>query len=76
MDEMINNAEEFYQALGIGYRIVNIVSGVCLGVSVCMSMRVYIHTSHMQGFLRGGGGGEICHLLAHTPPPPSGLAYS
>ena len=27
MDEMIANAEEFYQSLGIGYRIVNIVSG-------------------------------------------------
>ncbi|XP_063921557.1 serine--tRNA ligase, cytoplasmic [Zophobas morio] len=27
MDEMINNAEEFCQALGIPYRIVNIVSG-------------------------------------------------
>ncbi|KAK9504280.1 hypothetical protein O3M35_010649 [Rhynocoris fuscipes] len=26
-DEMINNAENFYQDLGIGYRIVNIVSG-------------------------------------------------
>lgn len=26
-DEMINNSEEFYQALGISYRIVNIVSG-------------------------------------------------
>lgn len=27
MDEMISNAEEFYQALEIPYRIVNIVSG-------------------------------------------------
>ncbi|XP_066141636.1 serine--tRNA ligase, cytoplasmic [Euwallacea fornicatus] len=27
MDEMIGNAEEFYQSLGIPYRIVNIVSG-------------------------------------------------
>ena len=27
MDEMIANAEEFYQSLGIPYRIVNIVSG-------------------------------------------------
>lgn len=27
MDEMIGNAEHFYQALGIPYRIVNIVSG-------------------------------------------------
>lgn len=27
MDEMIGNAEAFYQALGIPYRIVNIVSG-------------------------------------------------
>ncbi|XP_069694118.1 serine--tRNA ligase, cytoplasmic isoform X2 [Periplaneta americana] len=27
MDEMIDNAEKFYQALGIPYRIVNIVSG-------------------------------------------------
>ena len=27
MDEMINNAEEFYQSLGVAYRIVNIVSG-------------------------------------------------
>ncbi|KAF2895281.1 hypothetical protein ILUMI_10892 [Ignelater luminosus] len=27
MDEMINNAEEFYKLLGIPYRIVNIVSG-------------------------------------------------
>ncbi|XP_022913830.1 serine--tRNA ligase, cytoplasmic [Onthophagus taurus] len=27
MDEMIQNAEDFYQALGIPYRIVNIVSG-------------------------------------------------
>lgn len=26
-DEMIGTAEEFYQALGIPYRIVNIVSG-------------------------------------------------
>lgn len=27
MDEMIGNAEHFYQALGIPYRVVNIVSG-------------------------------------------------
>ena len=27
MDEMIGNSETFYQALGIPYRIVNIVSG-------------------------------------------------
>ena len=27
MDEMIANAEQFYQTLGIPYRIVNIVSG-------------------------------------------------
>ena len=27
-DEMIANSEEFYQALGIPYRIVNIVSGM------------------------------------------------
>lgn len=27
MDEMINNAEKFYQQLGIPYRVVNIVSG-------------------------------------------------
>jgi len=27
MEEMISNAEEFYQALDIPYRIVNIVSG-------------------------------------------------
>ena len=27
MDEMISNAEEFYQSLGIPYRVVNIVSG-------------------------------------------------
>uniref|UniRef100_A0A0K8TQS8 serine--tRNA ligase n=1 Tax=Tabanus bromius TaxID=304241 RepID=A0A0K8TQS8_TABBR len=27
MDEMIENAEQFYQSLGISYRIVNIVSG-------------------------------------------------
>lgn len=27
MDEMISNAESYYQALGIPYRIVNIVSG-------------------------------------------------
>jgi seryl-tRNA synthetase len=27
MDEMISNAEGYYQALGIPYRIVNIVSG-------------------------------------------------
>jgi len=27
MDEMIGNAEAFYQALGIPYRVVNIVSG-------------------------------------------------
>ncbi len=27
MDEMIGNAEAFYQALNIPYRIVNIVSG-------------------------------------------------
>lgn len=27
MDEMINNAEEFYKILGIPYRVVNIVSG-------------------------------------------------
>jgi hypothetical protein len=27
MDEMINNAEEFYQSLGVAYCIVNIVSG-------------------------------------------------
>ena len=27
MDEMIGNAEEFYQSLGIPYRVVNIVSG-------------------------------------------------
>lgn len=26
-DEMIANAEEFYNELGIGYRVVNIVSG-------------------------------------------------
>lgn len=29
MDEMIGTAEEFYQTLGIPYRIVNIVSGRC-----------------------------------------------
>lgn len=28
-DEMIGTAEEFYQSLGIPYRIVNIVSGYC-----------------------------------------------
>lgn len=27
MEEMISNAEDYYQALGIPYRIVNIVSG-------------------------------------------------
>lgn len=27
MDEMINNSKEFYEELGIGYRVVNIVSG-------------------------------------------------
>lgn len=27
LDEMMNNAEEFYQSLGIPYRVVNIVSG-------------------------------------------------
>lgn len=27
MEEMIKNAEEFYQSLGIPYRVVNIVSG-------------------------------------------------
>lgn len=27
MDEMISNAEGYYQALGVPYRIVNIVSG-------------------------------------------------
>lgn len=27
MDEMMSNAEEFYQSLGISYRVVNIVSG-------------------------------------------------
>lgn len=27
MEEMLSNAEEFYQSLGIPYRVVNIVSG-------------------------------------------------
>ena len=36
MDEMIANAEEFYQTLGIPYRIVNIVSGVCVCERVCL----------------------------------------
>lgn len=27
MDEMLNNAEDFYQSLGLSYRVVNIVSG-------------------------------------------------
>jgi seryl-tRNA synthetase len=27
MDVMITNAEEFYQSLGVAYRIVNLVSG-------------------------------------------------
>uniref|UniRef100_A0A1B6HL33 serine--tRNA ligase n=2 Tax=Homalodisca liturata TaxID=320908 RepID=A0A1B6HL33_9HEMI len=27
MDEMINNSKEFYEELGLGYRVVNIVSG-------------------------------------------------
>lgn len=29
MDEMIGNAEAFNQAIGIPYRVVNIVSGLC-----------------------------------------------
>lgn len=29
-DEMIGTAEEFYQSLGIPYRIVNIVSGITM----------------------------------------------
>ena len=33
MDEMIGNAEEFYQMLKIPYRVVNIVSGKLLGLS-------------------------------------------
>ena len=43
MDEMINNAEEFYRSLGIAYRIVNIVSGEgeCVSVCVCVYMHMY-----------------------------------
>ena len=40
MDEMINNAEEFYQSLGVAYHIVNIVSGKVY--CVCMYMYVYV----------------------------------
>ena len=45
MDEMIANAEEFYQTLGIPYRIVNIVSGVCVCEHVCMHECVCVHVS-------------------------------
>ena len=48
MDEMINNAEEFYQSLGIAYRIVNIVSGESESECVC----------------GGGGVVGECHLHA------------
>ena len=41
MDEMINNAEEFYQSLGVAYRIVNIVSGKLY--CVCMHIHVHVH---------------------------------
>jgi seryl-tRNA synthetase len=34
MEEMLANAEDFYQALGLPYRVVNIVSGT-LGLGVC-----------------------------------------
>ena len=51
MDEIINNAEEFYQSLGVAYRIVSIVSGskvycVCMHVHVHVRLCVYtsIHT--------------------------------
>ena len=49
MDEMINNAEEFYQSLGIAYRIVNIVSGEWESECVCGG---------------GGGGGGWCMSFA------------
>lgn len=32
MDEMLVNAEDFYQALGLPYRVVNIVSGELQGL--------------------------------------------
>lgn len=35
-DEMIGTAEEFYQSLGIPYRIVNIVSGMCSELTIRM----------------------------------------
>lgn len=34
-DEMISTAEGFYQALGIPYRIVNIVSGMHASIDFC-----------------------------------------
>ena len=41
MDEMIGNAEEFYQALGIPYRVVNIVSGTHVdSVIVCVTLYI------------------------------------
>lgn len=40
MDEMIANAEEFYQKLLIPYRVVNIVSGII--ITACIQLPVYM----------------------------------
>ena len=58
MDEMINNAEEFYQSLGIAYRIVNIVSGVCVCVCVCC-VQFKLSTVKVEGIVSGCNFGRI-----------------
>ena len=47
-DEMIGTAEEFYQSLGIPYRIVNIVSGRAHGLMTCMHARSDTCNNHTQ----------------------------
>ena len=71
MDEMISNAEEFYQSLGVAYRIVNIVSGkvYCMYMYVCVYASIYtciilIYNSMVKcSAFRGGGVDQIAYIM-------------
>ena len=68
MDSMCKTAEEFYQELGIPYRIVNIVSGMHFIISNLEKDNTppFLDVSITHG-PRGGGGYSYIFLFGSVP---------
>ena len=57
MDEMIGNAEAFYQALNVPYRVVNIVSGALNNAAA--------KKLDLEAWFPGSGENHNYHFLLH-----------